>query len=78
VPSEQLDAAVKQLTDMILARSQAAIRIGKQTFYRQLDPDLQPAYELASDTMACNMLLEDAAEGIDAFLQKRPAHWRDR
>jgi hypothetical protein len=33
------------------------------------------AYELASDTMACNMLLHDAVEGIDAFLGKRQAVW---
>jgi enoyl-CoA hydratase/carnithine racemase len=78
VPAGQLDATVKQFTDIILARSRAAIRLGKETFYQQLDPHLQPAYEVASETMACNMLLEDAAEGIDAFLQKRPAHWRER
>ena len=33
---------------------------------------------MTSETMACNMALEDAAEGIDAFLQKRPAAWRGR
>jgi enoyl-CoA hydratase/carnithine racemase len=75
VPAVELDAAVKQFTDVILARSRAAIQLGKETFYRQLDPHLQQAYDAASETMACNMLLEDAAEGIDAFLQKRPALW---
>ncbi len=25
-----------------------------------------------------NMLAADAAEGIDAFLEKRPATWKDR
>jgi len=28
--------------------------------------------------MACNMLLGDAAEGIDAFLGKRPPVWQGR
>jgi len=28
--------------------------------------------------MACNMLLDDAAEGIDAFRAKRPAAWSGR
>ena len=36
------------------------------------------AYDLAGEEMACNMTLEDAAEGIDAFLQKRPASWRGK
>jgi hypothetical protein len=33
---------------------------------------------VAGEAMAGNMLLEDAAEGIDAFLQKRPATWRGK
>lgn len=76
VPPQQLDAAIRHFVDRILSRSAAAIRLGKATFYRQLDPQLQTAYETASEAMACNMLLEDAGEGIDAFLQKRPAQWR--
>jgi 1,4-dihydroxy-2-naphthoyl-CoA synthase len=28
--------------------------------------------------MACNMMLEDAAEGIDAFLAKRAPGWKNR
>ena len=35
------------------------------------------AYDLAGETMACNMLDPDAAEGIDAFLAKRPPEWRN-
>ena len=30
----------------------------------------------AGDVMARNMMDEDAAEGIDAFLQKRAPRWR--
>jgi len=55
-----------------------AIRFGKQSFYGQIDRPLETAYGVASKAMACNMLLEDAAEGIDAFLQKRPASWRGK
>jgi hypothetical protein len=43
-----------------------------------IDRPLEAAYGVASKVMACNMLLEDAAEGIDAFLQKRPASWRGK
>jgi enoyl-CoA hydratase/carnithine racemase len=78
VPPGELDATLKEFTDIILARSREVIRVGKETLYRQLDPNLQAAYDLASETMACNMLLEDAIEGIDAFLGKRSAEWRDR
>ena len=54
------------------------IRLGKEAFYGQLDRTLESAYDLASESMACTLLLEDAAEGMDAFLQKRAARWQGR
>src|SRR5215469_15558611 len=78
VPESRLDAEIRRFTDIILSRSSAAIRFGKQSFYGQIDRPLEAAYDVASKVMACNMLLEDAAEGIDAFLQKRPATWREK
>ena len=78
VPSSRLDAEIGLFTDLILSRSSATIRFGKQAFYRQVDRPLGSAYDVASEIMACNMLLEDAAEGIDAFLQKRSAIWRGK
>jgi enoyl-CoA hydratase/carnithine racemase len=75
VPGSRLDDEIRRFTDIILSRSSATIRFGKQAFYRQIDHPLAAAYDVASEVMACNMLLDDAAEGIDAFLQKRPATW---
>ena len=62
----------------IVARSSATIALGKKTFYAQVDQPLAAAYDTVSASMACGMLLDDAAEGIDAFLGKRPAAWRGR
>lgn len=76
VAADRLDAEIRRFSDMILSRSSAAIRVGKRAFYSQIDRPLGAAYDIASEEMACNMLLEDASEGIDAFLQKRPASWR--
>jgi enoyl-CoA hydratase/carnithine racemase len=78
VPGSGLDAEIRRFTDIILSRSSATIRFGKQGFYRQVDRHLAAAYDIASEVMACNLLLDDAAEGIDAFLQKRPASWRGK
>ena len=78
VPAAQLDAEIRRFTDIILARSPAAIRMGKAAFYQQIERPLAVAYDFTAEIMACNMALEDAAEGIDAFLQKRPAVWRGR
>ena len=78
VPATQLDAEIRRFTEIVLSRSPAAVRLGKQAFYRQIDRPLEAAYDVASEVMACNLLLEDAAEGMDAFLQKRPASWRGK
>ncbi|MCE9570363.1 MAG: enoyl-CoA hydratase [Rhodocyclales bacterium] len=78
VPLEQLDAEVKKLTDSICAKSAVAVAMGKQMFYKQLEMGLDGAYQLASETMACNMMAADAAEGIDAFIQKRKPEWKGR
>ena len=73
VPADQLDARVAELAAEILSKSPAAIRHGKRMFYKQRQMALADAYDYAGDVMARNMMDEDAAEGIDAFLQKRAA-----
>jgi enoyl-CoA hydratase/carnithine racemase len=39
---------------------------------------IEEAYEHAADVQAGDMMKADAAEGIDAFIQKRPPRWPDR
>jgi enoyl-CoA hydratase/carnithine racemase len=78
VPAAELDAAVAHFTEIVLARSPAVVLLGKGAFYRQIEQPLEAAYDSAGGVMARNLLMEDAAEGIDAFLGKRPARWRDR
>ena len=78
VPLEELDDEIGKLTASICAKSPVAVRMGKQMFYRQLEMGMDSAYQLAAETMACNMMTEDAAEGIDAFIAKRKPEWRGR
>jgi enoyl-CoA hydratase/carnithine racemase len=78
VPLDQLDAEVKNLAQSIIAKSPLAISMGKQLFYRQVEMGVEDAYKLAAETMACNMMAEDAAEGIDAFIAKRHPTWKGR
>ncbi len=73
---EQLDTAVKQLCDAIVQKPQAAIAAGKQLFYAQQHMGLKAAYQLASQTMACNMIQPQTIEGINAFLEKRQPNWK--
>lgn len=78
VPEEQLDAEVTRLAESIVASPAIAIDIGKKMFYRQLELDLEGAYDYAGEVMAGNMMAADAREGIAAFLQKRKPKWRDK
>ncbi len=78
VPLDELDAEVARLAASIVAKSPLAIRMGKQMFYRQLETGMDAAYQMAAETMACNMMSEDAAEGIDAFIAKRKPTWQGR
>jgi enoyl-CoA hydratase/carnithine racemase len=78
VPTDALDETVARFADSIRARSAATIRMGKRAFYAQIEQPIAPAYASAGEVMACNMLLDDASEGIDAFLGKRAPVWRGR
>ena len=79
VPVGELDQAVADLAGRITSKSPASIALGKQLFYRQLDAGMDGAYDLAAETMACNMTAEDARDGIDAFIAKQPMpDWKGR
>jgi len=72
-----LDAAVLAFAKRIASKSSYTLKVGKQAFYRQADMELSKAYDYAGKVMVENMLAQDAAEGIDALLEKREPTWRD-
>ena len=78
VPADELDAAVQTLAESIVSKSAAAVTSGKAMFYRQLEMGLEEAYAYAGSVMACDMMNADAAEGIDAFIEKRAPVWSHR
>ncbi len=62
----------------VAASSPFVAGLGKQAFYAQIDLDQDHAYTFAKEVMTRNALAEDAREGIDAFLKKRPPCWKGR
>jgi len=78
VPTQLLRASVDELAAKIADKSKVVTRIGKEAFYRQLDMTLPDAYDYAARVMVENLLIQDAKEGIGAFVDKRPPQWEDR
>ena len=75
VAADALDAEVAALVDRILSKPREAIAMGKTLFYRQLETGMESAYQLAGQTMACNMVHDVAQEGVQAFIDKRAPNW---
>lgn len=75
VDAADLQAETERLVQAIVAKPRVAIAAGKGLFYRQLETDIAGAYDLAAETMACNMMDEAALEGVQAFIDKRPPAW---
>jgi len=75
VPAEQLEQAVAELCQKIVAKPPVSVRMGKALFYQQLEVGIAAAYQLAGQTMACNMMDDAAQEGFQAFIDKRNPQW---
>jgi len=74
----KLDKEVLKIAKIIATKSNFTIRIGKQTFYKQLEMPLKKAYIYTSKMMTQNMMAMDAKEGISAFLEKRKPKWKNK
>jgi enoyl-CoA hydratase/carnithine racemase len=71
-------AEALKLARKIAAKSAAAVKFGKEAFYRQLEMGVTDAYDYAIEVMVRNMMAHDAEEGISAFVEKRTPTWEDR
>jgi enoyl-CoA hydratase/carnithine racemase len=78
VPDDELDVAVEELLARITGSSRLVTGIGKQAFYAQVDLGEHDAYDLTRAVMASNARLEDAQEGMGAFVGKRRPSWSNR
>ena len=74
----QLNKEVLKIAKTIASKSNLTIKIGKQTFYKQLEMPLKKAYAYTSKMMTLNMTTMDAKEGISAFLEKRKPKWKNK
>ncbi|WP_170439270.1 enoyl-CoA hydratase [Ruegeria arenilitoris] len=75
VPETLLEHETLSLAEQLASKLGAAVKIGKQAFYQQLQMPLDQAYAYTGGVMAENMLHRDTEEGISAFIEKRSPNW---
>ena len=76
VPGGALSAETRRLAETLADKLGSAVKIGKRAFYEQMQMPVDKAYSYAGEVMVENMLSRDTAEGIAAFIEKRPPGWQ--
>ena len=78
VPDDVVPAATRDLLSRATRGSTLSKAIGKRAFYEQIQLDTAAAYAHAGEVMANASQTEDAQEGLDSFLAKRPPRFKGR
>jgi enoyl-CoA hydratase len=78
VSRSELDSAIDEYVQTLSSKSPLILRLGKQSFYRAQDMAFADAIEFLNGMLTLNLQAEDVAEGVSAFLQKRPPEWKGR
>ena len=75
VDDDKLDETTLALADKLASKSAFGLALGKQGFYQQMEMGVSDAYAFTGAEMARNVMDRDAAEGFDAFIEKRTPVW---
>ena len=75
VPAEDLAAETHAMADLIASKLGAAVKIGKEAYYNQLQMPIEEAYAYTSGVIVENLMQVDTIEGMAAFVEKRSPNW---
>ena len=78
VPRGELDAATRVLAARVAGKSRAVLGLGKSAFRSAERMSVPAAMDFLAGQLSLNLELEDATEGISAFLERRSPRWKDR
>lgn len=71
----QLDEAVDEVVDALMALSPTTLMMGKDSFNSMLDSDIDSAFDRLQGGLTELAMTEDAREGVSAFIEKRDPEW---
>ena len=75
VGTDRLDDEVGELCATLAASSPLVMRVGRNSFYDVWDLGAEASLAVLHPLLSLNASFDDAAEGIAAFMEKRPAEW---
>ncbi|MEP3476701.1 MAG: enoyl-CoA hydratase [Hyphomicrobiales bacterium] len=75
VTKETLAETAEDLADKAAMRSRTVIALGKQAFYKQVELSIEQAYKVMGETIVDNLMMPDAACGMEAFIEKKKPNW---
>ncbi len=77
VPQDELATETLKLAQTVAGKLGKAVTVGKQAFYEQIQMPIDQSYSYTGEVMVANMMYEDTAEGVAAFLEKRAPTWQN-
>ncbi len=76
VPPEKLDEEVDRVMELLCEKSPIAIQLGKDAFRNMADMPFENAVDYLCEAFGKVISTEDAAEGMQAFLEKRKPQFK--
>jgi len=78
VPDEELEVETRNWAAKLASKSPVALQLAKKSFYNAADMDYEKSFEYMNEAFTRLCTTEVAKEGIDAFLNKRKAEWKEK
>lgn len=75
-PAADLDKTASEVCERLATKSPVALGTQKEIIHKWMTTDLESAIDFSINTVMLNFMTRDQKEGMQAFLDKRPADFR--